>query len=106
MSRVIHINEKTFQEDCFQKSEKVLINFWAEWCGPCKFVNTILEELAKEEECDVYLIDVDKNPKLMHRFEIESIPNILFYSRGKLIDQLKNLEILIKKEEIRKKILA
>lgn len=106
MSRIIHINENFFSEESFQKSGKLLINFWAEWCGPCKFVNHILEELAKEENCDVYLVNVDKNPKLMHRFQIETVPNILLYSHGKLVKQLKNLEILVKKEELRKKILT
>lgn len=106
LSGVIHLNESSFSEDLLQNHEKVLINFWAEWCGPCKFVNHILEELAQEENLIICLVNVDKNPKLMQKFQIETIPNVLLYSHRKLIEQVKKLDKLIMKEEIRKKILA
>ena len=106
LSGVIHLNENSFSEDLLQSSERLLINFWAEWCGPCKFVNHILEELAEEENLTVCLINVDRNPRLMQRFRIETIPNVLLYSHGKLIEQVKKLDKLMTKEEIRKKILS
>lgn len=106
LSGVIHLNESSFSEDLLRNSERLLINFWAEWCGPCKFVNHILEELAQEEDLTICLVNVDRNPKLMQRFRIETIPNVLLYSHGKLIEQVKKLDKLMIKEEIRKKILS
>ncbi|MGL4293354.1 MAG: thioredoxin [Bacteroidales bacterium] len=85
-----HLNEETFREKVFDYTQSqdfkyigklpALIDFYAEWCGPCKMITPILEELAKEYEGKVaiYKIDTDKEEKLAYMFGIRSIPSLLF----------------------------
>jgi thioredoxin len=67
----------------------VLVEFWADWCGPCKMLAPVLDQLAKEQEGRIKIVkvDVDKNPSLCSRFHIRSIPALLYFAEGKLRHQ-------------------
>ncbi len=77
-------------EDLVLKSEKpVMVDFWAEWCGPCRMVGPVVEELAKEYDGQVVIgkLNVDENAQVSMKYGIRSIPTILFFKGGQLVDR-------------------
>jgi len=81
---IIHTNDKDFEEDVNNSNLPVLIDFWAEWCGPCKMIGPILEELAEEIEdiIKIVKIDVDKNNQTAMKYSIRSIPTLMIVKEG------------------------
>ena len=86
----VHLTEKNFDEALVANLGVMRVDFWAEWCGPCKAVAPALEELARESGGAVTLakVNVDENQGLAARYGIRSIPTILFVKQGKVVDQV------------------
>jgi thioredoxin 1 len=92
-SPVIHLDEATFDQVLSDSNVPILVDFWATWCGPCRVIAPILEEIAEEqaEAVQIVKVDVDSNPELSNRFEIRNIPTLLFFKGGELKDQVVGL---------------
>lgn len=89
--------ENNFEIDGFETFEKVVIDFSATWCGPCKALNPILDDISATTDIKVFKIDVDRNQGLAIEYGIRSVPTMLCYKRGELINRLTGLK---RKEEI------
>lgn len=88
MAKAIEITDANFEE--IMKSEQpILVDFWAEWCGPCKMIGPVVEELAGDYEGKAVIgkVDVDSNPGVAQAFGIRSIPTLLFFKGGAIVDK-------------------
>ena len=89
MSKPVIVNESDFQEIVENSDIPVLVDFWAEWCGPCKMIAPTIDQLAEEYDGKVLFakVDVDSNPNLSVRFHVRSIPMLLLFKDGQPVDQ-------------------
>ena len=83
------ISDATFEEDVVKARRPVLIDFWAEWCGPCKAIAPMLNELAQEyrDKVTIVKLNVDENPKISQRFNVRSIPTLILFKNGQVEGQ-------------------
>ncbi len=90
MGSISQLTESTFDEEVASSTEPVLVDFWAEWCGPCKMVAPILEEIATEQAGKVRVakVNVDKNPGLATKFNVMSIPTMIVFKDGQEAQRL------------------
>jgi thioredoxin 1 len=90
MSTITHLTDATFDEVVKSSEKPILVDFWAEWCGPCKMIAPILEELA-DEQADKFAIaklDVDTNVATATKFSVMSIPTLLLFKDGEVVARL------------------
>jgi thioredoxin 1 len=86
----MEFTDANFQQEVLNSDIPVLIDFWAVWCGPCKMIAPFVEEIAKDYEFKVKVgkLDVDNNPNVSMQYGIRSIPTLLFFRDGKVVDQI------------------
>ncbi len=84
----INVNKNNFQEEVIQSDKPVLLDFWAPWCGPCRMVVPLVEEIANERsDIKVVKINVDEEPELASQFQIVSIPTLLVVKDGNVVNR-------------------
>ncbi|MEW6075177.1 MAG: thioredoxin [Candidatus Omnitrophota bacterium] len=102
---IVHLTDHNFKEKVLDSDAPVLVDFWAPWCGPCKIVAPVIEELAKEfhPRLTIAKLDIDESPRTASRYGIMSIPTLVFFKKGKIMEQIVGA---LTKADLRKKIEA
>lgn len=90
MDHQVVLNDANFEDEVLKSDKPVLVDFWAEWCAPCRIIAPILEEISAEysDKLKVGKVDVDNNPKVSMNYGIRSIPTLLIFKDGKAVDQI------------------
>ena len=87
---LLHVNDKSFSSEVLQSDLPVLVDFWATWCGPCKSIGPVVDELAKEYAGRVKIakLNVDENPATPSQYSVRGIPTLILFKEGKVLDQI------------------
>lgn len=101
MSNEIELTDAKFEEEVLKSQVPVLVDFWAPWCGPCKMLGPVIEELAEEYtgKVKVCKLNTDDNPDAAAQYKISAIPSVLFFKDGKQVNELVGMQ---SKEELKK----
>ena len=100
MKTTLEINEANFDSEILKSNEPVVVDFWAPWCGPCKMLAPVLEEIAGEQSVKVAKVNLDENPGLAQRYQVNAIPTLLYFERGELKDR--SVGMVSKREIVRR----
>ncbi len=90
MATISDVTDASFEEEVLKSDQPVLVDFWAEWCAPCRMLAPLVKEIAEEFDGKIRVVkmDIDANPETAAKFSIRSIPTILFFRNGQVADQL------------------
>jgi thioredoxin 1 len=90
MSHPVAISDNSFQSEVVDASKPVLVDFWAEWCGPCRMIAPILESMVDEysDSLKIVKLDVDANPQTMMKFGVQSIPTLILFKNGEPVERI------------------
>jgi thioredoxin 1 len=90
MAKPVHVTDSTFDAEVFKSDVPVLTDFWAEWCGPCKMIAPILEEIAEEFDGQIKIakVDVDAHNQMAMQFGVQSIPTMILFKNGQPVERL------------------
>ncbi len=105
--KIANVTDASFETDVLKSSQPVLIDFWATWCGPCRAIAPVVEQLAGEYEGKVKVVkvNIDENPKTPTQYDVRSIPTLLMFKDGKVVGQIVGAVPKPKIEELVKKAL-
>lgn len=105
--KIANVTDASFETDVLKSSQPVLIDFWATWCGPCRAIAPVVEQLAGEYEGKVKVVkvNIDENPKTPTQYDVRSIPTLLMFKDGKVVGQIVGAVAKPKIEELVKKAL-
>jgi thioredoxin 1 len=103
---IMDIDDRSFDSEIIQSDKPAVVDFWAPWCGPCKAIGPVIEELAEAygETIKFTKCNVDENPATPAKFGIKAIPNLIFFKDGKVVDQITGMVAKSKLEDTIKSI--
>jgi thioredoxin 1 len=104
---ILDINDSSFDSEIMQSEKPVVVDFWAPWCGPCKAIGPVIEDLAGSygDQVKFTKCNVDDNPVTPGKFGIKAIPTLIFFKEGKVVDQITGMVAKTKLEDTLKNIL-
>jgi thioredoxin 1 len=84
--RIVHVTDDSFEQEVLQSSDPVLVDYWADWCGPCKMIAPVLDEIADEYDGKVRIakLNIDENPDTPPRYGIRGIPTLMLFKQGEV----------------------
>lgn len=90
MSKTVELTDGNFEQEVLKSDQPVLVDFWAEWCGPCRMIGPVVEEMAGEYDgkAKIGKVNVDLNPEVSVKYGIRSIPALLIFKDGEVVDQI------------------
>lgn len=85
---MIELSSNNFKEEVLSYNDLVIVDFWAPWCGPCRFMTPILEEIEKEQKVKICKVNVDEHSDLSNQYGVTSLPTLMFFKNGSLKNQI------------------